>query len=77
MKNWKNGYFYTQEEKLNNGSSLHAFSVYYNKQFVGQVVPRDAADEAAIIKVLDAGVDPIAEGWEDVDGNALEYPVEI
>lgn len=74
MRNWKHDYLEIQEEEFN--SNVHAFSVYYNTEFVGQVVPQDPADQEQIIKALDAGSDPIAEGWEDADGNVLEYPVE-
>lgn len=74
MQTWKNNYLEIQEEEFN--SNVHAFSVYYNTEFVGQVVPQDPADQKQIIKALDAGADPIAERWEDVDGNVLEYPAE-
>lgn len=77
MRKWKNGYLSTQEEKINNNSCLHVFSVYYNGEFVGKVVPQNSVDQEQIIKALDAGADPIAEGWKDVDGNVLEYPVEM
>ena len=70
MRSWDNGYVNVKEE-------ARGFSVHYNGEFVGEIVPHDAADQTAIIKALDAGADPIAEGWEDVDGNALEYPVEM
>lgn len=76
MKKWENGYLSIQEEKINN-SCLHAFSVYYNGEFVGQVAPQDPEDQEQIIKALEAGADPIAEGWEDAGGNVLEYPVEV
>lgn len=74
MRTWKNGYFEVFEGELN--EKLNGFIVYYNRCFVGVVVPQDLADQEQIIKALDAGADPIAEGWEDVDGNVLEYPVE-
>ena len=74
MRTWKSDYLEIQEEEFNN--EVHAFCVYYNTEFVGQVVPQDPADQEAIIKALDAGADPIAERWEDVDGNVLEYPAE-
>ena len=73
MRTWKVGYTEIQEEQDN---GIHAFSVYYNTEFVGQVVPQDPADQEAIIKALDAGADPIAERWEDVDGSVLEYATE-
>lgn len=48
---------------------LHGFAVYDGDRFLGFVSPSSIADMDNCIALLDAGRDPITDGWDDGCGN--------
>ena len=67
-----------QEWKFENGIEVyegeydydvHCFKVYKGN-YLGTVYPETVEDMNACIERLDAGFDPISDGWEDGLGNA-------
>lgn len=68
MKEWKfeNGIEVYESEYDHN---VHCFKVYKGN-YLGTVYPETVDDMNACIERLDAGFDPISDGWEDGMGNA-------
>lgn len=48
---------------------LHSFAVYHGGDYLGTIYPDSVDDMRQCIAALDNGADPIADGWEDGNGN--------
>lgn len=68
MNTWNNN-GYTIEEVAFDGD-LHAFEVYNaDDELLGTIYPASIEDMNSCIAALDAGKDPVTDGWEDGNGN--------
>lgn len=52
---------------------LHAFDVYKDGEYLGCVAPSTLEDMFECVERLNAGYDPITDGWEDGCGNACTF----
>lgn len=68
MRTWKfeNGIIVKEMEF---DYDLHKFEVYHGEKYLGSVYPDSIKDMISCIADLDAGKDPISNGWEDGCGN--------
>ena len=64
--NFKNGIRVVETEY---DYDLHSLKVYNGEEYLGTVYPADIEDMTKCFAVLDAGNDPISNGWEDGCGN--------
>lgn len=68
MREWKfeNG-IEVYECKYDN--DLHCFEVHTGYDYLGTIYPNSIGDMEECINKLDAGLDPITDGWEDGHGH--------
>lgn len=70
IREWKFADIYVSECEYD--GSLHCFKVYTDERYLGGIYPNSMEDMEACIADLDAGKDPITEGWEDGCGNVCD-----
>lgn len=56
--------------EMEHNYDLHAFEVYLQDEYLGDIYPDSITDMLECIAALDAGDDPIFCGWEDGCGNS-------
>lgn len=67
MNSWIFGNIEVYE--IDHDADLHAFSVYNGDEKLGTIYPNELDDMNACIEALNAGSNPIEDGWEDGCGN--------
>lgn len=68
MKTWKTNFAIIEEVDFD--YDLHAFDVYnHSGNKLGTIHPASIEDMKSLIADLDNGDCPIADGWEDGNGN--------